>query len=152
MENNESSLWQIYQTVVLTPKVEKISANSLIMLLSVWNADGAKHTRLQNRLLENRVKTHLVNKGLSFSQLWGGSAEMDYRELTIAFEVKSVVQAKCFARFAKQKAFYLVKNNRLYLVNTIGRGKPCKLASLNEHTNRYPLKLLKFGKNQAVAE
>lgn len=151
MENNESSLWEIYQSVVLTP-LRQQKTGSITMLLSVWNANGVKRTRLQNRLLARKVTKHLARKGIKYYQVWGGSESMDYRELTLVFQVKNLSQIERFAEFAEQNAFYFVKRGQLYLANTRVNQKALKLGQLKEHTKRYSTRLLMLGKNQAVAE
>ncbi|MDE3273965.1 hypothetical protein [Pseudoalteromonas sp. G4] len=152
MENNRSSLWQIYQTAKFTPFKQHKKASSLTLILSVWNAFGQIQSKQQNRVLEQRVFQHLRKNHIKFSLLWGGSESMLYRELSIALEVNNLNVAKRYAQFAKQKAFYVVKSKALYLVKTIGMHKPLKLGHINKHTKCYPLKFLKFEENQALAE
>ncbi|WP_372766994.1 hypothetical protein [Pseudoalteromonas sp.] len=152
MENNNYLLYQIYQTATFTPFSNCKMKNALTSLLSVWNAHGKRSNKQQNRILEKTVIRRLVKNGLKPQLIWGGSANMDYRELTIVFNANSLYLAKSYAKFAKQNAFYVVKKRQVYLVKTMGREKPLKLAYLDKHTKNYPLRLLKYGKNQAVAE
>ena len=152
MENNSLALWQIYQTARFSQFSHNSRTNRVLVVLSVWNAHGKTCSAIQNRKLAAFVSALLRKQGIQFQTLWGGSENMCFRELTFAFNVINTNDAYIFARRAKQKAFYIVKNRKLILCATNKRYLPKTLGNVKEYLVSVPKRRLTYAKNQAIAE
>lgn len=152
MENNSLALWQIYQTARFSQFWLDLRSNRVLVVLSVWNAHGKTCSAMQNRKLAAFVAALLRKRGVQFQTLWGGSENMCYRELTFAFYVSNTNDAYAFARLAKQKAFYIVKNRKLTLCATNKRYFPKTLGNVKEYLVAVPKRQLIYASNQAIAE
>ena len=152
MENNSLALWQVYQTAKFSSFSFKSNNRAMVVLLSVWNAGGKTRSAIQNRKLAASICKQLTRNGIEFEVLWGGSEDMCYRELTIAFNVSNVMRAYFFAKLAKQNAFYIVRHGLLTLYATDKSFASKPLGKITRHLVAVPKRRLIYATNQAIAE
>ena len=152
MENHQQRLWQIYQSVYFFGMPECIERAKTYALISVWNAFGKVDTRLHNKKLENRVCTLLNTKKISHKMLWAGNNSMSFRERTAILCVNAINQADSLARFAKQNAYYIIKQHQLYLVETGMPNNATRLRHFKLSEVTRCERLIFLGDNQAIAE
>lgn len=152
MQTTENALWQIYQNVYFNHLPKSKLRDSPTLLLSVWNPNGLLKHSLANKRHSTFVIRYLKRIGLSYLTLWGCSECMTYREYT--FAISNVNNKKCYrlAKLARQKAYYLIINKRLILVETKINGRRIKLRHPRHYLTRMPKLKNRQGVNYALAE
>lgn len=152
MQTTENALWQIYQNVYFNRVPTSKLTDKSILLLSVWNPNGLSKRYLANKRHSTFVTRYLKRIGLSYLTLWGGNACMTYREYTLAISNVNNKKSYRLAKLARQKAYYLIINKQLILVETKINGRRIKLRHARHYLTRMPKLISRQGVNYALAE
>ena len=142
--------WQSYREAVFANITSKHTNIGHFALVSVFNPHGNTYSKRQNLRLAIKVKQYLKRRGIEYQEIWAGSKDMAYRELTLIIK-SSYSEANKVAFFAKQNAFHYVRNSMLFLIPTNQIRRYFRPTKLKNHQIKCSPKLLKYGANQAVA-
>ncbi|KZN43793.1 DUF3293 domain-containing protein [Pseudoalteromonas luteoviolacea] len=120
-----SPLWGIYQEVYFSP----LNATHHYLngaIISLWNPNGTPMNMRQNNFLAKKHISLISRQNKSIKYLYGGNADMSYRELSFSIDT-SLAKAQKIALRCRQNAFYYVKQGQITLYNSTQLEQYCQL-------------------------
>nr|WP_290444416.1 DUF3293 domain-containing protein [Pseudoalteromonas sp. XMcav2-N] len=112
----DENLWQLYLDVWFRPcGTLPLSPDGAI--ISLWNPNGMKQSYKNNIQCQRLIYSALRRKGYDMHLMWGCSPALGYRELSVLVNCSQNKAAR-LAKVCRQKAYYFVKEGRIWLYNT----------------------------------
>ncbi|KZN34232.1 hypothetical protein N480_21760 [Pseudoalteromonas luteoviolacea S2607] len=122
-----SQLWDIYQAVYFSPfNAAHHYLNGAI--ISLWNPHGTPMNMQQNNFLAKKHISLISRQNKSLKYLYGGNADMSYRELSVSIDA-SLARAQKIALRCRQNAFYYVQQGQITLYNSTQLEQHCQLST-----------------------